>query len=286
VKLLANPIVMRMGLVLIAAALSFFIGLAIIRRMRRSLVESNAVVGNRPSQESLPLHTYHAVIQQLKQQKHELLTLQQAERRRARTSENVSAAVLAHLSSGVLFINTSGLARQANNAAREILGFASPLGLSVSEIFRAATVASPVGIGQQVAALAEASVRGKTPLEKVVVEYRTPSGEERALEITLTPIPAADGEILGTACLINDQTPLAQIRKQMELRGEMSAEMALELRNSLTTISGYAQQLAASRDAELARQLASDIAAESAHLDRTIGGFLAGSHMARAASQL
>jgi len=120
----------------------------------------------------------------------------------------------------------------------------------------------------------------------VVVEYRTPSGEERALEITLTPIPAADGEILGTACLINDQTPLAQIRKQMELRGEMSAEMALELRNSLTTISGYAQQLAASRDAELARQLASDIAAESAHLDRTIGGFLAGSHMARAASQL
>jgi len=164
VKLLANPIVMRMGLVLIAAALSFFIGLAIIRRMRRSLVESNAVVGNRPSQESLPLHTYHAVIQQLKQQKHELLTLQQAERRRARTSENVSAAVLAHLSSGVLFINTSGLARQANNAAREILGFASPLGLSVSEIFRAATVASPVGIGQQVAALAEASVRGKTPL--------------------------------------------------------------------------------------------------------------------------
>jgi len=286
VKLLANPIVMRMGLVLIAAALSFFIGLAIIRRMRRSLVESNAVVGNRHSQESLPLHTYHSVIQQLKQQKHELLTLQQAERRRARTSENVSAAVLAHLSSGVLFINTSGLARQANNAAREILGFASPLGLSVSEIFRAATVASPVGIGQQVAALAEASVRGKTPLEKVVVEYRTPSGEERALEITLTPIPAADGEILGTACLINDQTPLAQIRKQMELRGEMSAEMALELRNSLTTISGYAQQLAASRDAELARQLASDIAAESAHLDRTIGGFLAGSHMARAASQL
>ncbi len=56
----------------------------------------------------------------------------------------------------------------------------------------------------------------------------------------------------------------------------MSSEMALGLRNSLTTIAGYAQQLAASRDAELARQLAADIAAEAAHLDRTIGGFLAG----------
>jgi len=59
----------------------------------------------------------------------------------------------------------------------------------------------------------------------------------------------------------------------------MSAEMALGLRNSLTTISGYAQQLAASRDPELARQLAADIAAEAAHLDRTIGGFLAGQEL-------
>jgi signal transduction histidine kinase len=60
--------------------------------------------------------------------------------------------------------------------------------------------------------------------------------------------------------------------------------MALELRNSLTTIAGYAQQLAASRDAELARQLAADIAAEAARLDRTIGGFLAGAR-ARAAAK-
>jgi signal transduction histidine kinase len=65
----------------------------------------------------------------------------------------------------------------------------------------------------------------------------------------------------------------------------MSAEMALELRNSLTTISGYAQQLAASRDADLARQLAADIAAEAAHLGRTIGGFLAGAKAARAGAK-
>jgi len=58
------------------------------------------------------------------------------------------------------------------------------------------------------------------------------------------------------------------------LQGEISAEMALELRTSLTTISGYAQQLAGSRDPELARQLAADIAAEAARLNRTIGGFL------------
>ena len=70
------------------------------------------------------------------------------------------------------------------------------------------------------------------------------------------------------------------------MRGEMSAEMALELRNALTTISGYAQQLAANRDPRLARQLASDIATEAAHLDRTIGGFLAGPRVARTTAEV
>ena len=50
--------------------------------------------------------------------------------------------------------------------------------------------------------------------------------------------------------------------------------MALELRTSLTTISGYAQQLAKSQNHQLAAQLADDIASEAARLDRRIGGFL------------
>ena len=67
------------------------------------------------------------MIQQLKQQKHELQTERQAERRRAKTSENISAAVLSNLSSGVMFFTPDGLVRQANAAARRILGFASPV---------------------------------------------------------------------------------------------------------------------------------------------------------------
>lgn len=62
---------------------------------------------------------------------------------------------------------------------------------------------------------------------------------------------------------------------QQELQGEISAEMALELRTSLATITGYAQQLARNPDMEQASQLASDIADEAARLDRHIGGFLA-----------
>ena len=87
---------------------------------------------------------------------------------------------------------------------------------------------------------------------------------------------APDGEVLGAACLINDQTEVTHIRQQQKLQGEVSSEMALELHNSVNAISGYAQRLQASRDPELARQLAGDIVEEAAHLDSTIGGFLSG----------
>ena len=80
--------------------------------------------------------------------------------------------------------------------------------------------------------------------------------------------------LLGAACLINDLSEFERIRRQQELHVEISAEMALALRTSLTTISGYAQQLASNRDPELARQLAADIADEAAQLDHSIGGFL------------
>ncbi len=284
-KLLANPIVMRAVVLLIAAVFSFVVALFIIRRMRRSLTEEGTLDDNSTSLENFPLHTYHAVIQQLKQQKHELQSEQQVERRRAKTSENISSAILSNLSSGVLFFTANGLIRQANVAAKNILGFASPLGMSAAELFRDATLRSRDAGPQTLASAIQAGLREKIAFPRMEAHYLTPAGEERILDVTLTAVHSATGEVLGSACLINDQTELAQIRRQQELRGEMSAEMALELRNSLTTISGYAQQLAASRDHDLARQLAADIAAEAAHLDHTIGGFLAAAK-AKAAAEI
>jgi PAS domain S-box-containing protein len=267
---------LRVLMMFVAAGFAFVLGMLVIRRMRRSITEE-ASFGDPPgAPESFPLHTYHAVIQQLKQQKHELLSSQREERRRAKTSENISAAVLSNLSSGVLFFTPNGLVRQANGSAKQILGFVSPVGMSAAEMFRDAELISVSdGAFANVAEAVDASLREKIRFRQMEARYLTPAGEERILDVTVSSVQTPDMEVLGAACLINDRTEMTQIRRQQELRGEMSAEMALELRNSLTTISGYAQQLAASRDAELARQLAADIAAEAAHLDRTIGGFLA-----------
>lgn len=284
-SLLTNPMVLRLALGLFAAAFAFLLGMLAVRRMRHSLTEEGSLGSGATSQESLPLHTYHAVIQQLKQQKHELQSQQQIERRRAKTSENISAAVLSNLSSGVLFFTPNGLIRQANQAAKRILGFASPLGMNAKEIFRQACCSAGEP-GRPVAEAVESALREQIPFRRLQAEYVAPSGEERALDLTVTSVRSPSGEVIGAACLIGDQTEVMHIRRQQELRGEISAEMALELRNSLATISGYAQQLAASRDADVARQLAADIAAEATHLDRTIGGFLAGASAAKAASQV
>ena len=285
-RILSNPIMLRMALVFVAAGFAFVVGLLLMKRMRRSITEEASFPDAPSAPESFPLHTYHAVIQQLKQQKHELQSSQREERRRAKTSENISAAVLSNLSCGVLFFTPNGLVRQTNGSARQILGFASPVGMSAVEMFRdAELISASDGVYSNLAEAVDASLREKSRFRRLEARYRTPAGEERTLDITVSSVHAPDSEVLGAACLIYDRSEMAEIRRQQELRGEMSAEMALGLRNSLTTIAGYAQQLAASRDPGLARQLAADIAAEAAHLDRTIGGFLAGARAARAGSK-
>ena len=288
-RMLSNPIVVRMEVVLFVSAFGLWVATLLLRRMRRILTEESFAVDSVPELDQFPMHTYNAVIQQLKQQKHELLSVQQVERRRAKTSENISAAVLSNLSSGVLFLTTNGLVRTANAAAKSILGFASPVGMSVSEIFRDARLSSSLSLGSQEtlaaavqASLREPGLRTQGLLRSVEADYNTPAGDRRILEITISPVATPSGETLGAACLITDKTEFATIQRLQELRGEMSAEMALALRSSLATISSYAQQVAVSSDPTLVRQLAVDIVSEAADLDHTIGGFLTGAKAAAA----
>jgi len=262
-----------------------------MHQLRRNIAEEADVdSAAAPTLETLPFHLYNTVIQQLKQQKHELQVQTLAEQRRARTTENFSQAVLSNLSSGVLVFGVNGLLKQANPAAKEILGFNSPSGMSAEELFRDSVVCSthspevyPDGLPDAPVLLAEevqAVLREGSKRRQLEADYSTPAGEELHIAVTISPVPAVDGSLLGAACLISDRSEFQRSRRQMALQGEISAEMALELRTSLTTIAGYAQQLAKNRDAELASQLADDIASEAARLDRRIGGFLAEKHAA------
>ena len=281
-RILANPLLLRASIVLICSSCAFLIGLLLLRMLRKNIAEEADLSDKAPrSLEALPLHLYNTVIQQLKQQKHELQVQSQAEQHRARISESFSQSVLSSLSSGVLVFGNNGLVKTCNPAAKAILGFASATGMGAEDIFRGAVVRrapspaaqmgdEPIFVADEVSAV----LREGSKRREIEAEYETPAGAKRFIAVTVSALPTVDDGVLGAVCLINDRSEVEEIRHQQELQGEVSAEMALQLRTTLATISGYAQQLANSHDPEMARQLANDIAHEAAELDRSIGGFL------------
>jgi signal transduction histidine kinase len=285
VKLLANPLVLRMLIGVMAATFALAIGIILIRKMRREVDEETAPEPLRASDPRFPLETYHAVIERLKEQEKQLQELRRAESERARASENISAALLANLPSGVLLFNPKGLVQQANPAARQILGYASISGLHARDIFRGARLLSRAADRDSAAAspvsAVEAALRDGTSLRRLEAEYLTPGGEERVLGLTVSPVLASNGGSLGAACLISDLTEINRLSRQVRLRenlaslGEMSAGIAHEFKNSLATISGYAQMLAAEEQLDVVHDFARKIEAETGNLARVVTDFLA-----------
>jgi PAS domain-containing protein len=289
VKVFLNPVVVRGLMVLLAGMAAFAIGAFVIHRYRKSLGNEADSISQPPlADDGLPIHAYHAVIQQLKQQKHELTAQQLSERRKARASDTLSSVVLANLSSGVLFFNTSGLLRQANPAARHLLGFASPIGMSLGELFRTATVRGVPGMqvanGTNLLEALSPALTGKCTVRGLRFDFRAPDASQRTLELTVAPVLGEDTRLLGTTLLITDKTEITNFKQDEQARCELTGEMALAVRTSITTICGYAQQLSESSHSESVSQLAADISSEAAQIDHTLGSFLAEAKGAAAGS--
>jgi nitrogen fixation/metabolism regulation signal transduction histidine kinase len=242
VRVLANPIILRAAVVLFCSAFAFLFALIMMRLLRKSITEDAEISSEgSPTLETLPLHVFNTVIQQLKQQKQELQVEAQAEQHRSRNNETLSQAVISNLSCGVLIFGTNGLVKTSNPAAKTILGFVSPTGMSAEDIFRGAVICRPaagdantletsggnedeftnelVCVADEVAAaLGHSGSR-----RQVEAEYETPSGEKRFLLVRVSAVSAEDGGLLGVACVIDDRSELELIRNGQELRRESAA---------------------------------------------------------------
>ena len=278
-KLLTNPAFMAIVMLFVAAAAAFIIGVILMRRVRRELV-GNSVISPRAESPAFAFQAFNAVIQQLKEKETELQRLRQSAADRASATENVSAAVLNNLPSGVVLFNTAALVQQANPAAREILGYASAAGLHARDLFRgAAEVRGEAGLPTMPEIVSSCLKDGRV-FRRLEADYESPSGAKRVLGVTVSPVTASSGDRLGAACLITDLTQVSQLSQQLRLReslaamGEMSAGMAHEFKNSLATIAGYSQMLADETNPETVRQFASRINDETATLTRTVTEFL------------
>jgi nitrogen fixation/metabolism regulation signal transduction histidine kinase len=237
VKILANPIILRAVVVLFCSTFAFIFALVMMRKLRKSITEESEIsVEGSPTFETLPLHVFNTVIQQLKQQQQGDKVQAQAEQSRARNSEALSQAVISSLPCGVLIFGTNGLVKTSNPAAKTILGFVSPTGMSAEDIFRGAVIRqtfaddnAPETSGQSadepvcVADEVSAALRRGNRSGRVEAEYETPAGEKRFLAVTVSAVSAEDGSLLGVACVIDDRTELELIRSGQPMRRESAA---------------------------------------------------------------
>ena len=302
-KLLDNPEFMKIA---VTAAVGTFMFLFIIlagfflyRKLKTEMrVDLNSASPTRISENNsaFSLAAYEGVIRKLKDQEKELERLRRSERERAFASASMSEAVLSNLSSGVLLFNTAGLVRQANPAARSLLGYASPTGLHARDAFRGvgevrlpARTAEDASLGsienlvgvQSVVTAVELSARQGHSFRRLEADYKAPDGTQRVLGITISPVKGTGSESQGAAVLLSDLTEITHLSRQVRLRenmaslGEMSAGIAHEFKNSLATISGYAQMLSSGQSAETPEAgFATKIVAETTSLSRIVNDFL------------
>jgi nitrogen fixation/metabolism regulation signal transduction histidine kinase len=225
VRFLSNPIFLHGAIVLFCASFAFLLGMIFMRQVRKSIQEEADISSDTPAFEALPLHVYNTVIRQLKQQQDELKTKSQAEQQRSRTTERFYEAVLSNLFSGVLGVGRNGVVKSTNPAAKQILGFASPVGMSVQDIFRGA-ISDPHSNSGEVVREENSDVvlvsdefdsilHSTGARREIQAEYETPAGETRSLSMIVIPLPGSDGSIAGAACLINDVTELMQLRRRV-----------------------------------------------------------------------
>lgn len=219
-RFLANPVVLHGAVVLFCASFAFVLGMVCMRMLRKSIQEEADISSGPPAFETLPLHVYNTVIRQLKEQQDELKVQSQAEQQRSRSTERFNEAVLSAISCGVLGIGKNGLIKSTNPAAKQILGFASPVGMGVTDIFRGALVCADSQSGEDSPDLPllsdeiDEQLQWREGQSTVQAEYDTPAGEHRNLSITVVPLQASDGSRNGGACLINDITELMRLRHQ------------------------------------------------------------------------
>ncbi len=197
------------------------------------------------------------VIEKLRAQEKELARLHLLAQERAQESERLTEEVTRNMPTGLLLVNATGAISSTNPAAEEALGIRTLRYRSYQEI---------LGGDSDLTKMLTACLRDAKTFQRGEVEHMTADGEVRRLGVTISPIyrgvrqaarpnsdgsvsPAPEMKVSGALCLMSDLTELTALQKQMRFKenlaalGEMSAGIAHEFKNSLATISGYAQMI-------------------------------------------
>jgi PAS domain S-box-containing protein len=227
------------------------------------------------------------VIEKLRAQEKELARLHVLAQERAQDSERMTEEVTRNMPTGLLLVSATGAISSTNPAAEEALGLRPMRYRSYKEV---------LGEDSGLAQMLTACLRDGKTIQRGEVEHLTADGEVRRLGVTISPIyqrarmtvrrnvsdPPRKPEVKvsGALCLMSDLTELTALQKQIRWKenlaalGEMSAGIAHEFKNSLATISGYAQMIRSESKPGDTRESAEKILDQTRALTHVVTEFL------------
>lgn len=218
----------------IAATALLLLYLARITRPIDAMLDHARELGERGDVEESEylVDTFRSSIATLKAQEAELRRLHEAEKTRADDLARVTATLTRSLTAGFLALDDAGLVVDANRAAQDILGV--PADALARKPLHEAIGASDF------TEIIDTAFRERSVVARRQVEYR-----DAIIGLTAVPLRNEEDRFLGMLVLFTDLTPTHALEQRVrELQnladlGEISAGIAHEFRNSLSTILGY-----------------------------------------------
>ncbi len=182
--------------------------------------------------------------------------------RQVTEGKNKLEAVLASMTSGVIFVNKKGQISLVNPAAEKFLAFLAP---KDADIPHATSIRYP----KLSSAINEALQTGR----HVKQQLKLPVPRETTLEVAISPFLDEEGQLNGVVAVLHDIT---QIRKLERMRTEFVDNVSHELKTPVTAIKGFTETLldGAMYESGTCREFVEIIDQEAGRLSRLIQDLL------------
>lgn len=213
--------------------LALFLFLPRITRPIEQMLDQARTIGDEPGnvdEARYVVETFRTTIETMKRQAVELEQLHEAERTRANELELLTATLTRSLTSGFVALDRNGRIVDMNRAAREILHLGGEVaGHRIEDLLQS-----------KFAEVVRDAFANRRTLSRVEIE-----DGETIIGLTTVPLLSERDSFIGLMVLFTDVTHVRRLelrlREQQTLAslGEMSAGIAHEFRNALSTILGY-----------------------------------------------
>ncbi|MBI3605059.1 MAG: HAMP domain-containing protein [Nitrospirae bacterium] len=204
-----------------------------------------------------------------------LKELYHKEQVRANTFENYNKYILESISTGVIGVDRSLIITTFNSAAGRILEIPSLES-------RGKPCFSVLGGDEnRLSQILMETVTGQKESGGIEIPFVTPKGTHKWLQVSSAPLYEKENEFVGGSVIFIDLTHVKKLQEEIKIKerlaalGEMSAQVAHEIRNPLGAIELNAEFLERKTEDEKSKVLTRNIIEEVKILNRIVTDFLA-----------